>query len=214
MSATAAFQHDNHQQVFSRYAWLTESLTASATVTVKHRTGPIVVKGTVRLVDISQSMNLAGDTAIGFTIDTVSISRDAGPWIRSSVVPLRHGPVGRFESTRVEARGMGSFQLHGLLTIADEQIPVALELRETQSGDELQWTVQTTVADHRRLGLWWIPIGPLKAPTEILMTGRLDRAVDTIAPSGTQRARPRRRASNNRYSFMGGSAAAPTPRAA
>lgn len=83
-------------------------------------------------------------------------------------------------------------------------MPLEFEAQVTRTGGTLE-LVATTVVAHRRLGLTWIPAGPLKAPTELVVRARLiphtgDGREAARAPARS----PRPRRLNSRYRFMAG----------
>jgi polyisoprenoid-binding protein YceI len=188
-----------------RAAWALDPSSATFEVKIKHRLGPIRVASSCRVEGVLQR-GAAGDIGIRFTIDAAGVhgpDERNDPRSRSHRLPnVGAGTIARFESTRVTDEGAGLLHVTGQLVLGTKCVPLELAVRLTKVGDALEVRA-ATAADHRRLGLTWIPVGPLKAPTELVMRARLIPITDDEARGSTAMARRRRpTAVNNRYSFM------------
>jgi hypothetical protein len=62
----------------------------------------------------------------------------------------------------------------GQLHAAGRQIPLALDATVREVDGELEIEA-VTEADHRELGMTWSPLGILRAPTKLIVRGRLLR---------------------------------------
>ena len=203
--------HTGQHPLLTSTSWSHDSSNATFRLVIKHRSGPISIAGTFQLLDGSLQTSSTGDIRIELTIDTASlelIDRRKGR-IRSHRIPNLDSSRARFESSSATERGAGELHVRGLLTIGQRRIPVSLDLHATNMGDAIEVTA-TTTANHRRLGITWIPASPLKAATELIATVRLIPSTDPTTPGAADR---RSKAINSRYRFMGGRPA-PTRRAA
>ena len=54
-------------------------------------------------------------------------------------------------------------------------MPLAVDATLRRVGDELE-VEATTLADHRQLRMTWSPLGILRAPSTLMVRGRLIRA--------------------------------------
>lgn len=204
--------HNGQHRLLTSTTWSNDSSRSSFNVVIKHRSGPISIAGTFQLLDGSLQAGSTGDIRIEFTIDTASlelIDRRRGGRIRSHKIPNVDSSRARFESSSATDRGAGRLHVRGLLTIGQRTIPIALDLHATNIDDAIEITA-TATADHRRLGISWIPAAPLKKTTELIATARLIPSTD---PAGPRAADRRSKSINSRYRFMGGGPA-PTLRTA
>jgi len=171
---------------------------ASFELRIKHRLGPVAVKGSCRIGYGLLEVDSRGEIAIRFALEPASIELGDG----------RHVPAGlslaRFDSTRVERHPLAPDRLSvsGPLGVAGHPVPVEFEarLRAAESGSpELE---ATFVADHWRLGVTWIPAAPLKAPSVLVLRVPLmplaDQFLEQTAAAGARRPI----ATNNRYRLM------------
>ena len=197
-------------------AWRLEPLSSTFELKVRHRFGPIFVARSFRRVDGLLQFDTSGDIRVGLTIDTATLEAPgerSDPRSRGPRFPdVGASPVTRFESTRVTDHGAGRSHVAGRLSVGGRWMPLEFGVRVTMHEGSLEVRA-TTVVNHRRLGLTWIPAGPLKAPTELVVRARLIRVTDDEARGSIAIARGRRStAVNSRYSFMGGRSARPADR--
>ena len=62
----------------------------------------------------------------------------------------------------------------GRLHAAGRSIPLQVEATIRPVGDEFEIEA-VTLADHRELGMTWSPMGIMRAPSKLLVSGRLVR---------------------------------------
>jgi polyisoprenoid-binding protein YceI len=174
---------------------------------IKHRSGPIRIAGTAGLVEADFELDAEGAGAgrLAFTIDTarlgVTSARD--PRARGNqLLEVARGTLVRFESSEVTSFEPGVIGVSGKLEGGGRRLPLTMRLRTRQRKTSLDVTA-TAVVDHRQLGLFWIPAGPLKAPTELMVRARLRRLTDPDVVRTRARLR-RRHGRNSRYGFMTG----------
>jgi polyisoprenoid-binding protein YceI len=85
----------------------------------------------------------------------------------------------RFEADAVELDG-DRLEARGLLYAAGEHVPLAVEAAVTAVGDEFEIDA-TALVDHRELGMTWCPLGMVRAPSRLIVRGRLVRTEDARA---------------------------------
>ena len=84
----------------------------------------------------------------------------------------RHPQV-RFISESAALDG-DTLRVHGQLHAAGRQIPLELDATVREIDGELEIKA-VTEADHRELGMRWSPLGILRAPSKLIVRGRLVR---------------------------------------
>ena len=162
--------------------WRVDPSELVSTVTVKHRSGPVtyiaraaVDLGVVRVTPAHVAFDLVLDP------DSIATGGTRDPRWNAAVLPLREGgSVAQFESSRVTAVSAGVTRVTGRLRIGRRRIAVSFELRTTERDEALD-VVATLSVPHRKLGLHWLPVAPLKSPTEVVVRGRLAPVVRTAA---------------------------------
>ena len=82
-------------------------------------------------------------------------------------------PAVRFVSDQVTLDGE-RVDVRGGLHAAGKSIPVELEGVMPPDGDELEFDA-SALADHRRLGMTWSPLGMVRTPSKLIVRGRLVR---------------------------------------
>jgi polyisoprenoid-binding protein YceI len=178
-------------------AWTLDSGTATFEVMVAHRSGPIRVDGTIKLVDVRLDSDAAGDLRLRLAVETGSArlrSSTRDPFSRAHRIFSRsRRGLARFESSHVIRVDEDHLRVMGLLDIGGsrKRTEFTVRLRESSGALEIE---AAAAADHRKLGLIWIPAGPLKARTDVTLRARL---LPAASPT-------RRRVTNSRYHFMGG----------
>jgi len=68
-----------------------------------------------------------------------------------------------------------TLRVPGQLHAAGRQIPLELDATVRELDGELEIEA-VTEADHRELGMTWSPLGILRAPSKLIVRGRLVRA--------------------------------------
>jgi hypothetical protein len=162
--------------------WRLDPSQLVSTVTVKHRSGPVtyVARATVELGLVRVT---PGHVQVDLVLDADSIaaagSRDPR-WQAYTELLRDAGSVVQFESSRVTAVSPGLTRMTGRLQVGRRRLAVGFELRTTERNGAVE-IVATLAVAHRRLGLHWLPAGPLKAPTELVLRARLAPVVRTSA---------------------------------
>jgi polyisoprenoid-binding protein YceI len=146
---------------------------------VKPRHGPVTVAGVLSRIDGTVEIDADGRLGIRSLIDTSSVQHRTGGdprldvHVRRTVESSR--PLILFESQKtVRESATGRFRVKGHLRIGARarRIPMELHATVNRTGTSLSLVGRIPV-DHRRLGLTWLPAGPLKAPTEVVVRADL-----------------------------------------
>ena len=85
-------------------------------------------------------------------------------------------PQVRFEADAATLDG-DTLKARGLLHAAGKHIPLDVDAAITPAGDGFEIEAGA-LADHRELGMLWSPMGILRAPSKLIVRGRLVRADD------------------------------------
>jgi hypothetical protein len=193
----------NERPISLEYStWRFQPATARFALRVNHRSGPISYDATVGLADTRLDFDAAGISRVAFTLNG-GLKPGDGTEPRLRGVPALHAAgLMKFESSRVTSLGAGRVLVSGTLTTASRTHAIEFELaiEPRQKGLELELElIATGEVDHRILGVWWIPAGPLKTKTTLTAIAPLE----PIAHSEQHSARPQRpRRVNDRYRFM------------
>lgn len=162
--------------------WKVDPSELVSAVTVKHRSGPVtyiaraaVELGLVRVTPGHVQVDVVLDP------DSVATAGNRDPrWDAYTAVLREAGSVVRFESSRISTVSPDITRVTGRLRVGRRRVAVSFELRTTERDGALDLVATLAVA-HRRLGLHWLPAGPLKAPTELVVRARLASVVRTAA---------------------------------
>jgi polyisoprenoid-binding protein YceI len=113
------------------------------------------------------------------SLDTKHAKRDRH--LRSDdFFDVAHHPQVRFVSDSAVLNG-DMLTVQGQLHAAGKQLPLELDATVRDVDGEL--TIEAvTHADHRGLGMTWSPLGILRAPSKLVVRGRLKRA--EVPPNG------------------------------
>jgi polyisoprenoid-binding protein YceI len=156
-------------------SWRLDPARSSVEFHVRHFYGLMTVKGHFdrydgRLdLDAQPAVELTLD---GDSLDTKMAKRDAH--LRSAhFFDIANHPQVRFVSDSIELNGETA-RVHGTLHAAGRQVPVDVEATLREAGDELDIEAVAHV-DHRELGMTWSPLGIVRAPSELIVRGRLVR---------------------------------------
>jgi polyisoprenoid-binding protein YceI len=155
--------------------WRLEPARSSAAFHVRHFYGVMTVKG--EFADYEGTLDLGATPAVELTIragslDTKLAKRDAH--LRSSdFFDVERHPQVRFVSDSASLDGE-TLHVRGQLHAAGRQIPLELDARVREVDGELEIEA-VTEADHRGLGMTWSPLGILRAPSKLIVRGRLVR---------------------------------------
>ena len=156
-------------------AWRLDPTRSSVEFYVRHFYGLMTVKGSFASYD--GTLDLAATPAVELTIqaatlDTKLAKRDEH--LRSlDFFDVADHPQVRFISDRAEL-DRDTLRVQGHLHAAGRSIPLAFDATVREIGGELEIEA-TTEADHRELGMNWSPLGILRAPSKLIVRGRLVR---------------------------------------
>jgi len=171
-----------------------------STVTVKHRSGPVTYIARAG-VDVGLVRVSPGHVRFDLVLEADSIatagSRDPR-WDACTHVLREAGSVVEFESSRISTVSPEITRVTGRLRIGRRRLAVSFTLRTSERDGAIE-IVATLAIAHRKLGLHWLPAGPLKAPTELVLRARLAPVVRTSAY--THAPKPTR-SLDRRYRFM------------
>jgi polyisoprenoid-binding protein YceI len=156
-------------------AWRLDPARSSVAFHVRHFYGLMTVKG--EFADYEGTLDLGATPAIELTIQATSLDtklakRDEHLRSKDFFDVERHPQV-RFISDRAALDG-DTLRVHGQLHAAARQIPLQLDAIVRETDGELEMEA-VTEADHRELGMSWSPLGILRAPSKLIVRGRLVR---------------------------------------
>jgi polyisoprenoid-binding protein YceI len=157
-------------------AWRLDPARSSVAFHVRHFYGLMTVKGS--FASYEGTLDLAAEPAVELSVDATSLDtgmakRDAH--LRSAdFFDVERHPQVRFVSESAVLEGE-TLAVRGHLHAAGKQIPLALDATVRRVGEELEIEAVTD-GDHRELGMTWSPIGILRAPSKLIVRGRLVRA--------------------------------------
>ena len=155
--------------------WRLDPTRSSVEFQVRHFYGLMTVKG--RFADYEGTLDLDAEPAVELTIhaaslDTKQAKRDTH--LRSGdFFDVERHPKVRFVSEHAELTGQ-KLVVRGRLEAAGKQLPLELTATVRDSDGELEIDARTH-ADHRELGMTWSPLGILRAPSTLIVRGRLVR---------------------------------------
>jgi polyisoprenoid-binding protein YceI len=156
-------------------AWQLDPTRSSVAFHVRHFYGLMTVKG--EFADYDGTLELGATPAVELTIqpaslDTKLAKRDEH--LRSvDFFDVEHHPQVRFISDSATLNG-DTLRVHGQLHAGGRQIPLELDATVREIDGELEIEA-ITEADHRELGMTWSPLGILRAPSKLIVRGRLVR---------------------------------------
>jgi polyisoprenoid-binding protein YceI len=154
-------------------AWRLDPEHSSVEFHVRHFYGLMTVKG--RFERYAGTVDLEARPAVTLTIDADSLQtkhkkRDAH--LRSKdFFDVEHHPDVRFVSDTATQHG-DTLKVSGHLHAAGASIPLELDARVSEV-DGHPHIEATTTADHRELGMTWSPLGIMRAPSTLIVRGRL-----------------------------------------
>jgi polyisoprenoid-binding protein YceI len=156
-------------------SWRLDPARSSVAFHVRHFYGLMTVKG--EFSDYEGTVDLGATPAIELTIEAASLDTKMAKrdeHLRSEdFFDVEHHPQVRFVSDRAELDG-DKLSVRGQLHAAGRQIPVELDATVREIAGELEIEAVTD-ADHRELGMTWSPLGILRAPSRLIVRGRLVR---------------------------------------
>ena len=124
------------------------------------------------------TLELAAQPSIELTIEADSLNTNnpkRDKHLRSAdFFDIANHPHVRFVSELVTLDGE-RLDVRGELHAAGKSVPMEFQGVIRPDGDELEVDVTTSV-DHRELGLTWNQLGMMRAPSKLIVRGRLVRA--------------------------------------
>ena len=157
-------------------AWRLDPDRSSVEFHVRHFYGLVTVKG--HFDRYEGRLDLGAQPAAELTIEADSLDtrlpkRDKH--LRSAdFFDVDNHPQVRFVSDSATLDG-DALKVHGQLHAAGKHIPLELDATVRNVDGELEIEA-ITHADHRELGMTWSPLGILRAPSKLIVRGRLVRA--------------------------------------
>src|SRR3954452_12951386 len=156
-------------------SWRLDPARSSVTFHVRHFYGLMTVKG--EFADYESTLDLGAAPAVELTIQATSLDtklakRDEHLRSKDFFDVERHPQV-RFISDSAAFDG-DLLRVRGQLHAAGRQIPLELDATVREIDGELEIEA-VTEADYRELGMTWSPVGILRAPSKLIVRGRLVR---------------------------------------
>jgi len=156
-------------------AWRLDPARSSVAFHVRHFYGLMTVKG--EFADYEGTVDLGATPAVELTIEATSLDTKLAKrdeHLRSEdFFDVERHPQVRFVSERAELDG-DKLSVRGQLHAAGWQVPLELDATVREIDGELEIEA-VTEADHRELGMRWSPLGILRAPSKLIVRGRLVR---------------------------------------
>ncbi len=160
---------------FATGAWRLDPARASVEFHVRHFYGLMTVKGHFDRYDGTLQLNRRPAVELVIdadSLDTKQAKRDEH--LRSAdFFDVGKHPQIRFESDDAVLTGE-ILKVRGQLHAAGRSIPLDIDATVRQVDGELELEA-SALADHRQLGMTWSPLGILRAPSKLIVRGRLLR---------------------------------------
>jgi polyisoprenoid-binding protein YceI len=156
-------------------AWRLDPARSSVAFHVRHFYGLMTVKGS--FADYEGTLDLSATPAVQLTIQAGSLDtkhKKRDEHLRSEdFFDVANHPQVRFVSETATLNGE-TLQVRGRLHAAGRQIRLELDATVREIDGELEIEA-VTEADHRELGMTWSPLGIMRAPSKLIVCGRLVR---------------------------------------
>jgi polyisoprenoid-binding protein YceI len=156
-------------------SWRLDPAHSSVAFHVRHFYGLMTVKG--EFADYDGTLELGATPAVELTIQAASLDTKLAKrdeHLRSGdFFDVENHPQVRFISDRATLDG-DTLRVHGHIHAAGRQIPLELAATVREIDGELEIEAVAD-ADHRELGMTWSPLGILRAPSKLIVRGRLVR---------------------------------------
>lgn len=156
--------------------WRLDPSRSSVEFHVRHFYGLMTVKGHFERYE--GTLDLSSRPAVSLTVEADSLDtarKQRDKHLRSDdFFDVAEHPEIRFEADAADLDGQ-DLKLRGLLYAAGKHVPVQAEATVTLVGDEHEIEA-TALVDHRELGMTWSPAGILRAPSKLVVRGRLTQA--------------------------------------
>jgi polyisoprenoid-binding protein YceI len=157
-------------------AWRLDPARSSVEFHVRHFYGLMTVKG--HFESYHGSLDLSAHPAVELVIDADSLNtklKQRDKHLRSAdFFDIANHPQVSFEADTATLDG-NTLKASGRLHAAGRDIPLHVEATISPVGGEFEIEA-TASADHRELGMTWSPIGITRAPSKLIVHGRLVRA--------------------------------------
>ena len=156
-------------------AWQLDPTRSSVEFHVRHFYGLLIVKG--EFADYDSRLNLVSTPAVELALQAASLytkqaKRDEH--LRSKdFFDVENHPQVRFISESAEPDG-DTLRVQGQLEAAGRSIPLVFDATVREVDGELEIEA-VTAADHRELGMTWSSLGIMRAPSKLIVRGRLVR---------------------------------------
>jgi polyisoprenoid-binding protein YceI len=155
--------------------WRLDPTRSSVEFHVRHFYGLMTVKG--RFERYEGTLHLGSQPAVQLTIDADSLDTKQNKrdqHLRSAdFFDVEHHPQVQFISDSATLDG-DALKVHGQLHAAGKTIPLELDATLRRVDGELE-VEAVTHADQRELGMTWSPLGITRAPSKLIVRGRLVR---------------------------------------
>jgi len=156
-------------------AWRLDPARSSVEFHVRHFYGLMTVKG--HFDRYRGSLDLSAHPAVELVIDADSLDtkqKQRDKHLRSDdFFDIANHPQVRFEADAATLDG-NTLEARGLLQAAGKQIPLHVDATITPVDGEFEIEA-TALADQRELGMTWSPVGITRAPSRLIVRGRLVR---------------------------------------
>ena len=156
-------------------AWRLDPARSSVSFHVRHFYGLMTVKG--EFADYEGTLDLSATPAVQLAIQAASLDTKLAKrdeHLRSEdFFDVERHPQVRFvsDSARLDR---DTLHVRGVLDAAGRQIPLEFDATVREMDGELEIEAVTD-ADHRDLGMTWSPLGIMRAPSKLVVRGRLVR---------------------------------------
>ena len=153
--------------------WRLDPGRSSVEFHVRHFYGLMTVKGHFDRYDGTLQLN--GRPAVELVIDADSLDtkhKQRDKHLRSAdFFDVANHPQVRFESDDATL-AEGTLKVRGRLHAAGNSIPLDVDAVVREVDGELEIEARA-LADHRKLGMTWSPLGIMRAPSTLIIHGRL-----------------------------------------
>jgi polyisoprenoid-binding protein YceI len=154
-------------------AWRLDPDRSSVEFHVRHFYGLMTVKG--HFDRYHGTLELNGRPAVELVIDADSLDTKHGKrdqHLRSAdFFDVANHPQVRFQSDTATLAG-NTLKVSGQLHAAGRSIPLDIDAAVREVDGELE-VEASALADHRKLGMTWSPLGIMRAPSKLIVRGRL-----------------------------------------
>jgi polyisoprenoid-binding protein YceI len=158
--------------------WHLDPARSSVEFHVRHFYGAMTVKG--RFGRYQGTLDLSARPTVELLVEAASLDtkqKKRDEHLRSDdFFDVANHPQVRFEADAAMLDG-DTLKARGLLHAAGKHIPLDVDAAITPAGDGFEIEA-TALADHRQLGMTWSPLRILRAPSKLIVRGRLVRADD------------------------------------